>query len=168
MKEIKRERIVFDVIGYEAVDGTQFDSKEECEKYEKITAKAVIIDRFKKLVVNYIEEAQITCLGDSFVGSGGGENYYLALVKIENEKDLDTLRMYKELAYPRSPQQINEDLIGKEIIVGIGEIRYDYENKGYCNEFDFDNCWIYGTIEEQIELYTKQLMQIKNKPFTWD
>lgn len=166
MKEIKRERIVIDVVGYEAVDGTQFDTREECEKYEKITARAVIVERFKKLVVNYIEETTITDYGQSFLGCGCGEGWYFALVKIKDETDLDTLRMYKELTRPSSSQRITEDLIGKEIIVSIGERKY--ENGENWDEFLFDNCWLYGTIEDQIKLYTEQVMQLKNKPFEWD
>ncbi len=166
MKEIKRERIVIDIIGYEAVDGTQFDTREECEKYEKITARAVIVERFKKLVVNYIEEATITNCGDGYVGCGSGEGWYFALVKINNEADLDVLRMYKELTRPTANQKIDDNLIGKEIIVSIGERRY--ENGSYDDEFAFDNCWIYGTIEDQIKLYTESLMEIKDKPFEWD
>ena len=165
MREIIKTRTIEEVVGYEAIDGTQFDTREECEKYEKITARAVIVERFKKLVVNYIEEATITDCGNGFVGAGCGEDWYFALVKINNETDLDTLRMYKELTYPASAQKIDDSLIGKEVIVTIGERRYD---RGYCDEFMFDSCWIWGTIEDQIKLYTENLMQLKDKPFDWD
>lgn len=166
MREIIKTRTIEEVVGYEACDGTRFDTKEECEKYEKIAVRAVIVELFKKLVVNYIEEATITNWGDGFAGSGVGEDWYYALVKINNEADLDVLRMYKELTRPTANQEITEDLIGKEIIVGIGARRY--ENGKNCDEFLFDNCWIYGTIEDQIKLYTESLMKIKDEPFNWD
>ena len=47
MKEVT---IQVDQLVYEAVDGTRFESKEECKAYEK-TAKGVIMGRFKKLIV---------------------------------------------------------------------------------------------------------------------
>lgn len=166
MREIIKTRTIEEVVGYEACDGTRFDTKEECEKYEKIAVRAVIVELFKKLVVNYIEEATISGWGDGFVGSGVGEGWYYALVKINNEADLDILRMYKELTRPTTEQEITEDLIGKEIIVNIGERRY--ENGKDCDEFAFDNCWIYGTIEDQIKVYTESLMKIKDEPFNWD
>lgn len=51
MKEIKKEIIRKEyTYQYEAFDGTQFDLKEECEKYEK-SAEGVLKLKFQKLIV---------------------------------------------------------------------------------------------------------------------
>lgn len=50
MKEIKQSRIIEEVTGYEAFDGTVFKTEEECIKYEG-TAEAVITKRFFSHVV---------------------------------------------------------------------------------------------------------------------
>ena len=85
MKEIKKERTVYDIY-YEAVDGTQFNSKEECQKYEN-TAKAVLRERFKKLVLKATTEY-------SFFGIGSDDDK-LFIVKMETEADRDTvLQLY--------------------------------------------------------------------------
>ena len=50
MKEIKTERTVYD-ISYEAVDGTSFTNKEECEKYDN-SALGVLRGKVKEFAVN--------------------------------------------------------------------------------------------------------------------
>lgn len=168
MRELKETKTIEVTIGYEAIDGTVFTDKEECERYEKITADVIIKDRFKKMIVNYIEECEITKINteDEYIGAGCGEDNYVALVKINDEKDLDTLKLYKELVRPRTNQTITEDYIGKEVLVYIGE--RVYEKGEYKDEFDFDNCWVFGTIEDNIKRYTENLMQIKTVPFKFE
>ena len=82
MKEVKTERKIYD-LSYEAVDGTRFTCKEECEKYEQ-SAKAVLWAKFKKLVVKEGTEYSMFTVGcdDSTVYA----------IKMETETDADVLK----------------------------------------------------------------------------
>ena len=121
MKEIKRERTIEEVCGYEANDGRIFSSKEECEKYEK-TARAVIFNAFKQLVVDKIfPECNI------WEGYGyGGEEFNMAIIDIKNEEDLRAANMYFEEF--KFCDQLNRDYIGKRILVNLG-----YNSEGDCS-----------------------------------
>ena len=68
-------------IVYEAIDGQLFDSKEECEKYEK-SAMGVLKGRFKKLIVG------IHNAWDLLRGYDDNEVYIL---KLKNQQDADTV-----------------------------------------------------------------------------
>lgn len=87
MKEVKTERKVYD-IHYEAIDGTIFYSKEECEKYDN-TAKAVIRSYFMKLVVAEGTEY-------SFLHVGSDDNTTYA-VKMRNENDANVVKQLWEI-----------------------------------------------------------------------
>lgn len=81
MKEITKERTkVEKYIVYEAVDGTQFDFKEDCEAYDN-SAKGVLRGKLKALIVN-----------DEYSGwdlMGGNEDNTIIAVKVPTEKDID-------------------------------------------------------------------------------
>ena len=65
---------------YEAVDGTQFDSKEECEQYDN-SARGVLRGKLKVLTVN-----------DTYNGwdlMGGNEDNAIIAVKVPTEADID-------------------------------------------------------------------------------
>ena len=96
MKEIKKERTITDTY-YEAVDGTQFSSKEECQKYEN-TAKAVLREKFKKLIIEESTEYD-------FFSAGSDENTVYA-VKMETEGDMDTVL---QLYYSDNPYVLREE-----------------------------------------------------------
>ena len=81
MKEVIKERTkVEKYIVYEAVDGTQFDFKEDCEKYDN-SAKGVLRGKLKALIVN-----------DEYNGwdlMGGNEDNTIIAVKVPTEADID-------------------------------------------------------------------------------
>ena len=81
MKEIK-VKVENTYIKYQAVDGTVFDNKEECDKYEK-SAKGVIFGKLKKLIVN--DEY------DAWTLLGGYEETTIIAVKLKVPSDKDTL-----------------------------------------------------------------------------
>lgn len=85
MKEVLVEHTV-KCYCYEAVDGTRFDSKEECLRYEN-SAKGVLKARFMKLVEYSDSEYNI-------LGAGSDDNTLYG-VKLKKEKDKDTvLQLY--------------------------------------------------------------------------
>lgn len=81
MKEVTKERTkVEKYTVYEAVDGTQFDFKEDCEKYDN-SAKGVLRGKLKALIIN-----------DEYNGwdlMGGIEDNTIIAVKVPTEKDID-------------------------------------------------------------------------------
>lgn len=87
MKEITKEHTkVEKYTVYEAADGTTFNSKEECEKYEQ-TAHAVLRTKFLKLVVEERTEWE-------FFSVGSDENTTYA-IKMNTQEDADTvLQLY--------------------------------------------------------------------------
>lgn len=130
MKEVVIEQKTYKYL-YEATDGTRFDSKEECQKYEK-SAKGVLKERFKELVVYTDSESNI-------LGSGS-EEYTLYGVRLKEERDKDTVLQFYLL--DNSYAQQNNDCVvrAKEFIdfaykendiLLVGE---DYD--GYISIFD--------------------------------
>lgn len=149
MKEIKTVETVEKIVGYEACDGRKFEDKEQCLKYEK-TATAVITADFRKRIVNIMEEIKVTGEGD-VPFTEIGEDWYVARVKLENHEDLNVCNMYSQLQ--RNKNMFTEDMIGKEVLVSIGS-----SIRG--GEYAFDNCWVYGTLDECVEKYRKGLMKL--------
>ena len=81
MKEVKIEKTSYD-IKWEAIDGTQFSSEEECKKYEQ-SAVMVLWARFLKLVV--AKECEY-----SFFKVGCEDNSVYA-IKMEAPEDVNTV-----------------------------------------------------------------------------
>lgn len=84
MKEIKEEikrEVVDTYIHWEAVDGTQFVQKEECEKYEK-SALGMLRGKINKLIVGEAE--------DAWDLMGGNEDSSVVAILLAKEKDADT------------------------------------------------------------------------------
>ena len=81
MKEVTKEHTkVEKYVVYQAVDGTEFNSKEDCEAYDS-SAKGVLRGKLKALTVN-----------DEYNGwdlMGGNEDNPIIAVKIPTEADID-------------------------------------------------------------------------------
>lgn len=147
------------IIGYEASDGTQFKTKEECEKYEQ-TAAYVIKERFKKLVIKEIEGCDLTNFGEAFFNAAPDEDWYYALVEIKNEADLQIAMTYAKLIGTSSLKyNFNEDMIGKRVIVAIGEGIYPKPTYGYKCQYNY--CVVHGTFETQIEKFKTMLRKFE-------
>ena len=82
MKEIKEEVKSYN-IKYEAIDGTIFYNKEECEKYDN-SAKAVIKAKFKKLALAECNEYSLFKVGN--------DEDIVYVVKMPKIQDADTVK----------------------------------------------------------------------------
>ena len=60
---------------YEANDGTQFQTMEECEKYEN-TAKCALLIRYNKLVLKSLMESDIF--------TAGNEDYIVDIIEMKS------------------------------------------------------------------------------------
>lgn len=159
MKAITNVKTVEEIVGYEACDGTRFTTKEECQKYEN-TAKAVIKGRFKKLVVKEMVGIDITSEGSAYVGAGIEEDWYYALVAIKDENDLKAAQMYYALEGCKSGKYgFDETMIGKRVIVGIGCGKYPMPEEG--SKCEYDNCYVYGTIEDQVKKFEEAIRKFE-------
>ena len=149
MKEIKVTESVEKVVAYEAIDGTRFNDKDECLKYDN-TAGAVIKAEFKKRVLNVVEVSKLTSCGDVPL-SECGEDWYVAIVRINNQEDLHACNMFSQ--FDRQKNLFTDEMIGKDILVSVGD--GDSQGNSYYN-----NCYPYGTIDDCIDKYRKGLMKV--------
>lgn len=97
MKQINKEVTSYKTV-YVAVDGTEFDSKEECVKYEN-SAQGVLRDKFNKLVVREI---------DAYSLMFGNEDCTVYYVQFREESDIDALMQYCYLCNPWMLQDAQE------------------------------------------------------------
>lgn len=99
MKRITIEKIT-KVVMYQATDGIQFTTEEECRKYEE-SAKCALLTRYKPLVINSITENKL-------FKSVGSEEYEYDVVKINTEQDVETI-IHLYMLYHRSDCYRNND-----------------------------------------------------------
>ena len=81
MKIVKEEK-KYTVEVYEAIDGTRFSDKAECEIYEK-SAKCLLLSKYNKLVIKKDFEYNIF--------GCGSEDDYVDIVKILCKEDIDVI-----------------------------------------------------------------------------
>jgi hypothetical protein len=83
MREINQEVKTY-VKKYVAIDGTEFNDREECIKYEN-SAKVILKSKFLKLVVKETDALNLLY---------GNEDTIVYYVQFREEKDIDTLIHY--------------------------------------------------------------------------
>ena len=143
MKELKRTETIEKVIGYEANDGTRFDSKEECKKYEK-SAFAVVYERFRKLVVKELWE------NDVFENQGyGNEEYVYYLIDIKDDNDVNTYNHFAQ--FTDGKKSIDNSYIGKRILVGAG---FGYD------DWSYRYLYIKGTIDDLKKQFAEDMEKV--------
>ena len=101
--KIIQQTITSHIPAYEAVDGTIFKIKEECEKYEE-SAKCVLIAKYNKLVVR-------SCTESDIFGDIGSEDETINIVKINNASDIDIILKLIALHAPsvaRNPEWLQK------------------------------------------------------------
>lgn len=126
MKEIKKERTVFDC-EYEAYDGSIFKTKEECIKYEE-TAKCVIRKKFNDLIEHSSDECSLfNC---------GSDDYTIDFIKPNTQDAANAIMQMLEL------YNANDDR-ARKLIKGAQE-NSDYLLIGH-NSYDEDYYYILGT-----------------------
>ena len=120
MKEIKQMKEV--ITGYEAGDGTLFDSKEECKKYEESAVYAI-----KKQF--YDMAGDVRCVDTYLCGDD-----CIYLVDLSSPERLTLANMWMKTQ--GSNDRFTDDMIGKKIAVNTG--------------YDGDFAYIMGTREQVI------------------
>ena len=140
MKEIKKEVIHKSyVTKYEALDGTIFESAEECKKYEA-SAKCVIVTKYKEIEINLVSEYQLF--------DTGSEEYFIGVVKPRDEEDVDLLLQVYSFFNPHRTEkthlqealEIFRKAVETEdfLIIGRG-----------CDYDQYDSFWIFGLLTDK-------------------
>lgn len=120
MKEIKRTKTIEEVIGYEAKDGKQFKTKEECEKYEQ-SAEYAVEKMFDSICVKKDEETRFAeC--SIFENYGyGGEDYCYVIADIKTEAELKIANMYGKMRAGTYFKPLEAKYIGKRVLIAVGD-----------------------------------------------
>lgn len=126
MKEIKKERIVYDY-KYEACDGSIFKTREECIKYEE-TAQCVIRKKFNDLVEG--------SFGEYYLFNCGSDDYIIDFVKPNTQDATNAIMQMLEL------YNTNDDRARK--LIKEAKENNDYLLIGH-NSYDEDYYYIWGT-----------------------
>ena len=136
MKEIKEELIHKTyVTKYEANDGTIFTTSEECQKYEN-SARAALLVRYKELEVKMVSEYNLFGVGS--------EEYYVSVVKLRNESDIDLMTQLYFLFNPRYESDSYHIEEARNIFRKAVKTRdFLIINRG-CEYDHFDSFWVFG------------------------
>lgn len=146
MKEITKEKKSTYTV-YQATDGTEFGSKEECQKYED-TAKCALLTKYKPLVKRTASECDIF--------NAGSDEYMIDILQyLSSESDIDILIQLNRLYY--SGRELNDE----HYIDMRNKLEKCLKNRdivliGRGTEYDgYDNFFILTTLQEVTDNITK-------------
>ena len=144
MKEIKEEVIHKSyVTKYKALDGTVFDSSEECQKYEA-SAEGMLLAKYRELEIKMISEYNLFGVGS--------DEYYLSIVKLKDELDVDLLT---QLYCLFNPQHRNDESHIKE---ARNTFRKAVETEDFLiigRGYEYDGFWIFGLLTDKLNAVVK-------------
>lgn len=133
---------------YQAIDGTEFNSKEECQKYED-TAKCFLLTKYKPLVKRTASEYDIF--------NTGSDEYMIDILQyLSSESDIDILIQLNRLYY--SGRKLDDDFYNNM----RSKLEKCLKNRdivlvGRGTEYDgYDNFYILATLQEITDNITKE------------
>ena len=144
MKEIKEEVIHKSyVTKYEALDGTIFESAEECKKYEA-SAKGMLLAKYRELEIKMISEYNLFGVGS--------EEYYLSIVKLRDESDVDLMTQLYCLFNPRYENDEARIKEARDVFRKAVETEdFLIINRG-CDYDQHDSFWIFGLLTDKLNV----------------
>lgn len=136
MEKIQKEVKNY-VTVYVANDGTEFKNAEECEKYEK-TAKAVVLAKYKALVVKTTDECRAFLVGC--------DDNIVEIVKVETPADADTILQAYILVQEINPnEEWGKNRIERARWIVYGALAGD-KILAIGRGYDYDSClWFIGS-----------------------
>lgn len=119
----KITKMVEQVIGYKAADGTYFTTEEQCKEYEE-SAKCVIRNAVKELIV-------IATDAESLFGceTMTSSDYLVEFYRIKNAHDLTVLNQYISLLTYGDKSQ---NLVPVGAIGNVVGVSYSYDSEYAC------------------------------------
>lgn len=154
MKEIKQ---TYQITKYQAEDGTIFNTKEECKKYDE-SAKCVLLGKYNDLVIR-----QTNCyyLCDPL---GGSEEYDVDVVKVSSKEDVDLILQLVYLYRPYLHEKDQYERETKIIKIVNSALTNDshilFIGRGYLDDEDFSALATKESLIDNIEQYCKENNQI--------
>lgn len=139
MKIVKEEK-TYTIDVYEAIDGTRFPDKAECEIYER-SAKCLLLSKYNKLVIK--KDFEFNIFGC------GSEDGYVDIVKILCREDIDVIMQTLGVINPHMLREDNKERYDKYqdiLIKAWDEDDLVFILRGYDN----DSFWIEGTLSDRI------------------
>ena len=148
MKEITKEvKNTYTV--YQAIDGTEFNSKEECKKYED-TTKCLLLTKYRPLVKKTVTEIDVF--------NTGSDEYMVDILQcLRDEADIDVLIQLHRLY--NSGRKINDDFYNNL----RSKLEKCFEDKdiiliGRGTEYDgYDNFYVLTSLQEISNNITKYI-----------
>jgi hypothetical protein len=135
MKSVSKE-VTNTIYGWEAIDGTFFDNKEECQRYEN-SAKTVILAKYNKLVVKSGSEEELFYIGC-------GDNT-VDVVKISKYSDIDViLQLYTLVNGNPIEDVLNKQIERCERALDTND--YLFINRGYNDDY----FWVMDTLTDRL------------------
>lgn len=149
MREIKLQQVSY-ITRYKAFDGLEFDSSDECIKYER-SAKGMLLAKYKDFNVKTISEYELF--------SCGNEDSNVDIVKITSEDRLNVilqlLHVFNDFSHDDDDKvfkiysSLKQALESKDCVV----IYRGYEN---------DSFWYEGSINDIIQNIKDQIKNVGN------
>ena len=136
MKEVSIEQKTY-IKKWEATDRTQFNSREDCEKYED-SAKCVILTKYKDFVIKESDEYHLFGVGN--------EDCQVDVVRVPNEKAIDVI--FQAFCFFRDWDSDENKEKARKIITNAFEYN-DFLLIG--NDYELNNFYIIGTLSDVIE-----------------
>lgn len=128
MKEVTKEKIQKYTM-YEALDGTEFHDKAECQKYEE-SAKGVIRARIAKLIVGRGNEWELLA---------GSDDHEIIGIKMQTGRDLECVKQFLLMEC----SWYNNNTVKRDEIFDIMEKAYDNDDIVlFGSNIDGDYYWI--------------------------
>lgn len=128
--------------GWEAIDGTFFENKEECKKYED-SAKTVILAKYNKLVVKSGSEEELFYIGC-------GDNT-VDIVKISKYSDIDViLQLHTLINGTPSEDSLNKQIERCERALNTRD--YLFIGRGYNDDY----FWVMDTLTDRLNYIARQ------------
>lgn len=160
MKIVKEEK-KYTVEVYEAIDGTIFPDKAECEIYER-SAKCLLLSKYNKLVIK--KDVEYNIFGC------GSEDGYVDIVKILCSKDIDVIMQILGVINPHMLKEGNKERYDKYRNILV-KAWYENDLVFIFRGCEDDGFWIEGTLSDRISNIAKacgydikyELMELYNE-----
>ena len=123
---------------YKATDGTLFEEREECLKYES-SARCVLLTRYENLVIKTLSEGEI-------FGCTGSDDYEIDICKVKDDRDIDIILQLHKLYCSSISIDTLKDIKEKlETSINCGAVLI---GRGYNREESF---WFLTTTNNLVE-----------------
>lgn len=145
MKTIEEERVIKQTM-YVACDGVRFSDQEECATYEK-TAGCVLKARYNALLVKNTDEWSVF--------KGCSEDAVIQIVRVESERDIDTICQYGVYCNDR----LDVDKMRSSLLDIVKADNRVFIGRGY----DCDTFYLIGSRSTILARIDSELSESENK-----